>query len=158
MAFVNIAKQHQDNPFFPKIYGSKILKANTKRGNPQYILVVKMEQLVPLNSSKLDQTIPHLYKQLGFKLTDADRKSIEGIKDRDPAIERKILHQKLKNVFTGRSGAHTFETSNPEFKEAMDILFPWIQKFGEDLHTGNFMVRLTSTGPQLVIIDPFGVE
>ena len=46
-------------------------------------------------------------------------------------------------------------SQNPEFKEALNILKQWENNFHYDLHAGNWMFRLTSVGPNLVLLDPF---
>jgi sarcosine oxidase gamma subunit len=45
-------------------------------------------------------------------------------------------------------------TNNPRFKEALELLEPYFEAFGQDMHSGNAMIRLTGSGPQIVIIDP----
>jgi hypothetical protein len=37
----------------------------------------------------------------------------------------------------------------------MKLLYPYWKKYGNDMHEGNWMLRLSSHGPQLVALDPF---
>lgn len=130
--YIKIILQHQDNPFFPRIYNAKLYK---KSG--LYALFMEMEKLISLKDPKMIDTAYHIFRQLGldymsYRPWDWENSNfIEGLKQK---------------------------SNNPHFIEAVNILEPLFKKFISDLHKNNMMVRLTSSGPQLVITDPFEPE
>jgi len=131
--FVKLVIDHQDNPFFPKIYNAVLRKLP----HEEYELIVQMERLHKLSSRELFDITPQLFARLGIKLED-----LEDMWDylNDPDVWRYLIEN----------------TKNPKFAEALELLLsadPLLRT--HDLHVGNWMVRLTSVGPQLVIIDPF---
>ena len=154
LQFIKIIEQHQDNPFFPKIYSSNMVEAEVEGKDPEDILVLKMEKLHPITHPKLRSSAKRIYQSLGFELTPQDERTIAAIKDRDPNITIKILNNKMKGLFKGQRPKEGFDTLNPQFVEALRILGPLVRKLGSDMHEGNMMFRLTSVGPQLVILDP----
>jgi hypothetical protein len=121
---------HQDNPFFPRIYKAKIYKDEENL----YALRVEMEKLISLYDPKMIDTAPHIFRQLGLSFGSHDRNDWN-----NPAYVKDVIES----------------TNNPKFAEALRILSPYFQKFSSDLHKKNMMVRLTGSGPQLVITDPF---
>lgn len=132
--FIKLALEHQDNPFFPRIYDA-VLRTLP---NNEYELVVQMERLHKLSSRELADITPQLFKRLGFKLEDIEEDMWEYLNDPD------VWDFLIKN------------TKNPKLAEALSLLLqadPTLRR--HDLHFDNWMVRLTSVGPQLVIIDPF---
>lgn len=145
--YIKVILQHQDNPFFPRIYNAKIYK-EPKTTHSQYkhyffaneasyALFIEMEKLIPLKNPKMINTAPHIFRQLGLDYKDYDK----SLWDNPYFIEE------IKQ-----------ESNNPQFVEAVNILEPLFDKFISDLHKNNMMVRLTSSGPQLVITDPFQPE
>lgn len=139
--FVKAIQKHQNNPFFPRIYNAEI----NKEGD-MYALTMDMEKLVPLKSPKMIKTAPHIFSSLGLdwaKYGDlSDEKEAEWTYNRE-------LWDNEKTVKTMQTN-----TTNPQFAEAIQVIVPLMKKFGSDLHLANFMVRLTGSGPQLVITDP----
>lgn len=142
--FLKLILNHQDNPFFPKIYHAKIYKDST--GDMDHmVMIIQMEKLVPLTSSKIKDTAVQLFKQLGFGKWEND------IYELPLELEKLIFsatHNQLETFLD--------KSRNPKFKEAVQVIVPYIKKQDAgDLHVGNWMLRLTGHGPQLVIIDPF---
>lgn len=134
--FTKLALKHQDNPFFPKIYNASMRFLNT--GGQE--LVIQMERLHNIRDEDLAEAMKHMFERLGF-----DRDMLDTISSMYHYLSDPTKWNHLKT-----------HTNNPKFREALEILEPAIKKFdGHDLHLDNFMVRLTSIGPQLVIIDPF---
>ena len=144
--FIKLILDHQDNPFFPRIHKAKLVYNNR---TDTYELVAVMEKLVSLRNEKIRDVAEHLFNQMDIKVEDAvvherDKEDFRWLFDwfKDPENRKKIVQH----------------SKNPQFKQAMKLLEPYIQKYGQDLHGGNIMVRLTGHGPQLVIIDPFSIS
>jgi hypothetical protein len=130
ITYLKTVQAHQDNPFFPRIYKAKIYKDEENL----YALRVEMEKLISLYDPKMIDTAPHIFRQLGLSFGSHDRNDWN-----NPAYVKDVIES----------------TNNPKFAEALRILSPYFQKFSSDLHKKNMMVRLTGSGPQLVITDPF---
>lgn len=142
--FIELIRSHQDNPFFPRIYKHKVYKDKPlTHGRNQWNMtgIVVLERLTPLLDANLDERVwLSLFHNIGLTYI------------RDPGD--------LSRFFKNRSRlAKTLtETNNKEFAEAVRVLLS-MDRNEFDLHDGNWMVRLTSTGPQLVIVDPvFGED
>lgn len=139
VTFVKLALEHQDNPFFPKIYNAILRELTVSESGYPFELIVQMEKLHRMQTQELVDVVPHLFKRLGIEL---------------PSDDTFYLRQLFDDSNTRREYAE--KTQNPKFKEALELLEPLFKKFRfQDLHSGNWMIRLTSVGPQLVIIDPF---
>lgn len=134
-----------ENPYFPRVYVIKLEKDTNGLIRPMY----KMEKLYPgaiLNRSArgraLIQSIvdrsfgPNIvtsgsearWETVTNLLEDMMRFNLESYPDADPALIEAI--SLIKKLYTSDSD------------------------FDYDMHEGNAMYRLTSTGPQLVITDP----
>lgn len=133
--FIRMVLKHQDNPFFPRIYSAKIY--NTPNSN-DYTMVVTMEKLYPIyRNPKLDDIVID-----NFQLQGIDIKNV--IHLFDYLIIPKNRHMIAK------------KTRNPKLREALELLEPFFKSpnMFMDMHHGNWMMRLTGVGPQLVILDP----
>lgn len=133
--FIKLALDHQNNPFFPKIYNAVLRELSADIY--AFELIIQMERLHKITSEELFDVTPQLFKRLGFKLDD-----LEDMWDylNDPDIWKHLIEK----------------TKNPQFAEALSLILsvdPALR--AHDLHTDNWMIRLTSVGPQLVVIDPF---
>lgn len=144
--FIKMILDHQNNPFFPRIYSAKLVYNNR---TDTYELVVTMEKLVSLRNEKIKDVAEHLVAQLGIDVERAD--TLERDKE-----DFRWLFDWFKNPENRKKIAQ--KSKNPKFNEAMKLLEPYIEKYGQDLHGGNIMVRLTGHGPQLVIIDPYSIS
>lgn len=160
--FLDIILQHQDNPFFPKIYHARVYR--DKEGILDPILLVQMEKLIPITDEKIRDSVAGLFDQLGIgtkELSPAFKKHVSKYDKSTKKILSKTsaLSSKLMNAaMAGDSRAIArlgSRSKNPQFREAIKLLAPTMAQEGSDLHHGNWMVRLTGSGPQLVIIDPF---
>ena len=137
--FIKMIEQHQDNPFFPRIYRHHVYKNKPLKQShiSDYFMtgVVMMEKLYPLYRGPLDNdTIAAIFENLGLKFNTPD--------DLYPMFENRTAIQQVINT-----------TTNDTFADALRILIASGRK-SYDLHAGNWMVRLTSVGPQIVILDP----
>ncbi len=159
--FLRLAMKHQDNPYFPKIYGAKMYKTAfvdyTPRGamfddiDPQgdfspppslmdYTLYVVMEKLSPLSD-----------------ITDEDLKrfGIERFVDTRVGIKKHISDRvdvKFRQAFLDpKWRLHMITVAkDPNLKEALRLLEPLFRHFEPDMHLHNIMLR----GTQWVFIDP----
>ena len=162
--FLDIILQHQDNPFFPRIYHARVYR--DKEGILDPILIVQMEKLMKLTDPKIEDASADLLDQLGIGTTELSQHFKDHVKKSDWSKSTKrimtktsALNQKMmKLAMDGDANAIAklgSRSKNPKFREALKLLAPTMAKEGSDLHHGNWMVRLTGAGPQLVIIDPF---
>lgn len=143
--FIRLAMAHQDNPFFPRIHSAKIIKSpepkpNRPPNDSPYTLVVNMEKLQPYLLSNVTDAAHEMFQRLGVpeKVAQSDNPG--------------ALFNYLLSTSNRRELAN--KTPNPQFREALLALEPFIQEFDIDMHGGNWMVRLTGHGPQIVILDP----
>ncbi len=141
--FLKIILDNQDNPFFPKIYHARMYRSNTAKDDDHQFLVVQMEKLTPLTSSKIQDAALSLFNQLGFRGDHVD----DVARDIDRLASGSMSTSEVDNFLN--------KTKNPNFKKAVNLILPHMRKHGSDFHGGNWMIRLTGSGPQLVIIDPF---
>ena len=102
-----------------------------------YRLYIEMEKLIPLDNKKLEFVIPDLFDQLGIE-SDPDELHFS------EEWGTEAMHETIRK-----------ESKNPAFNEAFDLVRGLAQHNVLDLHAQNWMVRLTGSGPQLVILDPF---
>jgi hypothetical protein len=142
--FTQIAMGQEGNPFFPRFYKAKIVPHGQKMA-----LFVEMEKLQPITGEKIKHMIPHILKQIGISKIDLKRIIKSGFGDESHGDFSYVMNDWSKLKLMSR------KSKNPEFKKAIDALAPWVSQFNLDLHEQNWMFRLTGTGPQLVILDPF---
>jgi hypothetical protein len=156
MKFLQIILDHQDNPFFPKIYHARVYKDKDKRID-RLVLLVQMEKLTPLSSDKIEDAAIHLFDQLGFELNDVEERTIAAASyNSRQGVRLQMLTRYVDMFFDTTQDQDNLlqKSKNPKFNEAIKLLHPYMDGMS-DLHAGNWMVRLTGHGPQLVIIDPF---
>jgi len=155
VVFTQIAMANEGNPFFPRFYKAKMVPHGKEGMNT---LFVEMEKLQPLFSDKLKHMVPHLLKQLGIpkslfsKMKGIVSKSLNQDAS-DSMVRYAVFSHAMNNWPNLKQMAKN--TKNPEFSKAIAALKPWQNEFNLDLHKDNWMIRLTGSGPQLVIIDPF---
>lgn len=152
-----IQSHMKDNPFLPRIHIIDIKRSAKGLTKPSY----RMEKLWPYKvldvdslqaiGSKCFSNFGDLNKLLnGLSiLSSEDAKKDAVWKKICQLVYQLVTHQELDNV----------GDINPQLLQAADIINMVIAKdssFHNDMHYNNFMVRLTSTGPQLVITDPIG--
>lgn len=151
----NMILEHQDNPFFPKIYKAIIFKHYNPGG--AHKLYIEMERLHEMTADKLQHNQEAVLHSMGLDPSLIKGETEDHINDADQhlyaleEIMRLIMHpENIPADFITKS-------KNPKFIEAIEVLRKTHAESntGLDLHHGNYMYRITGTGPQLVIIDPF---
>lgn len=149
LIFVNLILNHQDNPFFPKIYNIKLYDLREfDDAKSSYMLIINMEKLRPIFNKNISDSTHELFKRLGFdesQLTKYDR----GFADHITADAYMTASENRAQLIK--------TTKNPQFREALQLLEPYFKKFGTDLHNRNWRLRMSNVGSQLVIIDPFTI-
>jgi len=179
--YIDMVMSHQDNPFFPKIYSAKVYEVVGVEGNmynnDEATMVVQMEKLTSFDSTKTQHLLPQLLKQFGISINDMDDNEAFINAANMSDVERshnanqaqgadandnlgKILSTKFRTA-GGRQELMN-STTNPQLRQALSLTHDIIEKLKHDkerpttgdLHHENIMVRLTSHGPQLVIVDP----
>lgn len=145
--FIETIRHNKANLFFPRIYRHSIYKNapfpivwnaqdHYEEGRRYYNMtgVVMMEKLYPLTSKVSRELIMTMFSRLGVVANDIGA---------------------LGQIFEDRAAVKRLaaETTNNEFAKALHLVLLLDTK-SFDLHFNNWMVRLTSTGPQLVILDP----
>lgn len=157
--YLKIIKNNPDNPFFPRIYKTRVYTApKSERFGRKYYMVVHMEKLLPLERSNVIHNVGSLLKQIGIPKSYADH-----IVATDPYSRNYIdvdVSIKLADLFDNENTRReiTNASKNPQFVEAMNEMEYLFQQFRSDLTANNFMIRITGHGPQLVITDPFYSE
>lgn len=177
--FLRLILNHQNNPFFPRIYAVKKYPINrldyesyqhlvkTSGGTPDFmdsdildnmdsLIIVVMEKLIPLE--KID---PMVIKGWFDMLNVVDLPDFEKVKKfiNSPRHAESAYHM-LAEVLNDASARWLIiqNTKHPKLKDALRLLGPLFNRHRSDIHDDNIMARLTSTGPQLVITDPIWTD
>jgi hypothetical protein len=130
--FLRVVMNHQDNPYFPKIYGVKKYQ-KTEDGRPN--LLVSMEKLNKMSEEDLQRYL-----------------EIVGIDTIPNESHIDFSHRVRKYWINPENRKHIFQkTIEPSLKQALRLLEPLFRHYRADMHFSNIMVR--SSG-QLVFIDP----
>ena len=168
METIELFMQHQKNPFIPRIYQAKHVSV---KGGGEW-MYVEMEKLYPFTKKNIRHMIPSTLKQIGV-----DQQNIDGLiklgvnKEETPEMPGEwsikawskdheiwaIIIDAFQEIFNDPMKLVQLSNNakNKQFKDAVQILLNLIHKYNLDLHPGNLMYRLTSIGPQLVLLDPF---
>ena len=156
LQFISIALKHQDNPFFPRIYKAKLYVHHEYGGT----LYVEMERLHPVKDANLQHNMVGIFKNI----LGVDEKALINIVKQHPAYAgRKVSEDVPIEALITRSMLSSSQlkelariSKNEQFTEAINSIAGVKGASAMlDLHPGNMMFRLTSVGPQLVIVDPF---
>lgn len=162
VVFTQMAIEHKDNPFFPKIYKAKVIPMEDPE-HGRYQMIVEMEKLQPLTGNKIRHMIPHILKQVGLEEKDVKKLIKSGVTNPNADMSNWLEDPKgQKAAIAFADIVNDWETlermaqysKNPQFAEAIQAIQDWNMDFNLDLHHDNLMFRLTSVGPQLVILDP----
>lgn len=128
--FLRVCLNHQDNPWFPKIYNAKLYKPSNK-------IIVKME--------KLEKITKEDYKKL-IKIFNVDYVVQSG---------RSMHHVEttLRGKFNTPQNVNDLirKTTNIQLQQAFRLLKPFFNRYGSDLHFDNVMKRKNG---QFVLLDP----
>lgn len=144
LKYVNLVLDHPDNPFFPKIYFAKLYQVKNKEAS----LMVELERLHEVTGERLIDVAREQFSRLGFKedVLIMVNNSLQGGRISELLDDAGFRKDLVTN------------SNNPKFKEAMTLLEPLLSGSVpgviNDMHAGNWMLRLTGHGPHLVISDP----
>lgn len=143
----------QSNPYFPKVYNIKTYQVRPNR--TEY--VVEMERLYELMNAEPEEIYSigdrlfKDYETLREAFLDEYRKTDYFTGNFE---ERDILAGLISRVVQRKISISHIQ--DKKFREALALIgniTKRTQHFS-DTHSGNFMIRRTSVGPQLVITDP----
>jgi hypothetical protein len=156
MHYIHEILNDPNNPFFPRIYSAKVYLQNDR-----YYLVVVMEKLQPIRGNKIADAAEHLLAQLGIDKAAIRRsRKRQGQDTRLDKEDRVIdLSFDIGTMLRDEDGIRELIelSDNEQFKHAMETIMKVKNSSHDhryDMHLGNWMVRLTGHGPQLVITDP----
>ena len=141
------------NPFIPRVY--VIDDRQDSRGVllPRY----RIEKLIPIRNERGEinvsvQVLAAWLNQLAPDYVESHHLE-QFIDDND----ERTLWAKIQYLLRTDTGSLVDEQAI-DAVALIDELLSWDDEIGNDMHTGNFMYRLTSVGPQLVITDPIAGE
>ncbi len=143
--FIKFIMDHQDNIHFPRIFNAKLYEKQSDAPNYKHSpfhLIVIMEKLHEVSNPKLHDAVFSAFRNAGFPAEVIE----------DSFQNHTKLHSYIDSYVDDTTVAKNSHLD--EFISAMKLLQPFIDEHGQDMSMNNFMLRLTSTGPQLVIIDP----
>jgi hypothetical protein len=138
LKFIRMVRKHQDNPYFPHIPNAKLYKTDqtAEDGTPIFRVLMQMEKLIPLKDKRIINIMDKKMRELGV-------------------LDKEHLSRAwLKILFKDKYSKLVSSSPDPQFREALKLLKPYIDEFGNDLHHKNIMVRPTSKGLQPVLMDP----
>jgi hypothetical protein len=153
--FIRVAKNHQDNPFFPRIgkikmYATKripdderdeqMLEILPGKFTPEfrdYMLVYVTEELIPTDTLPEEQVRDIIINLINTNSEKPLRQFVS------------MLFQTKKNRAILRN-----RSKNEYFTQALRLLEPLFSRFHPDVHLGNVMFRKSGDSYQLVFIDP----
>lgn len=140
---VGLHKRGIDNPYFPAVYEMKITRDPAGNTRPQYHLQA-LQQHTDYDVEALRGMAERMFKDPELIVTDQD-----GVNSAWGNICRV-----LKYAVEDQNFKHL---KDPDLIRALKYIQALMQKnkgWDLDMHSGNFLIRGTSTGPQLVITDP----
>jgi hypothetical protein len=171
--FLRICKNHQDNPYFPKIYAYKLYdnsydeddKSRFKqfraisgyRGSPpdwkDKILIVVTEKLEELKKNQ--RIVIPLLQQVGILPPDLTKlRYIDHTKPNNQGEIMPPLRAISRSFEELEDRKRIYNTTQDvQLKQAIRLLEPLFNSYYPDMHEGNIMLRLNPT-PHLVFIDP----
>lgn len=145
-----IAPYAKSNPYLPRVYVVNDNADETGNIKPQY----HMEKLFDFRKAPTSMLYAIIYKE--SPTPEQAEVAINKIK-------QKIQHGKI----TPEEGKFQLwydicnhikinSRNDPLIQEVLDIIAQLVRKKGykKDMHSGNFMIRRTSIGPQIVVTDP----
>jgi hypothetical protein len=153
--FVEICFKHSNNPFLPRFYTAKLYETNDSQS--QNVLIVTMEKLQAIRKaggSKIHDAVYEIFKQLRIfpNVQDEEHPMIQY----SDLEDQNLINDVIFNMFAESEMRDWLinNTPNPQLAEALQLLNPILELYYSDLHIDNIMFRLTSVGPQLVLMDP----
>jgi hypothetical protein len=161
--FLRVASNHQDNPYFPKVYFMKMYPMDdSSKAEREY----EMDLVYPneLPPGRRDNVIVSSMEKLNEFSTLGEQGGLAvlnaiGIHPKQP--ERKFNYpvstvNYISTLFEKpESRKQIFNlTTDPQLKQALRLMEPLFRKFHPDVHGGNIMYRNGPNGPHLVFVDP----
>lgn len=142
--FVRMARRHQDNPYFPKIYSIKLypltdVYRGTRPNQPTHKMMITTEKLFHIGPAMY----PLLEKIFHIKFDNQQ--------DYD-AMCKQLKYRHFSTTAWRRELMN--KTQDPKLKQALRLMEPLFRHYQPDMHLGNVMIRRTGGIPQLVIADP----
>ena len=137
----------QSNPVFPRVYDIIYKKYPNGQIKPDY----RMEKLLPLRTDVFNGI--ELGKYLAKKYLTSDE--VDKLNDIDTVVAD--IRDCLSPYFFKYHGHMNEVIKDKHLRDALILIKNVIasnSNFELDLHSGNIMLRQSSTGPQLVITDP----
>lgn len=146
--WVQAIKPYMDsNPYLPRVYVTELQKDNQGKIRPIY----KMEKLMQPTEFSAESLMGMADKM--FKYLDQYFENYTSVNSSPRSVFDAIVDI-IKEIMT--TGAYDI-IKDPLLDQAIelvDIVKNQNENFKYDIHRGNFMVRGTSIGPQLVFTDP----
>lgn len=133
----------ESNIFLPRVYQIKVTTDSNGKQIPKY----KIEKLRPYTDFSIESILG-----LANSLFPHFERDVRPGSLADISFVWKKMIKEIDNMINGRD----FTTDNDQLVQAIRIIQRIIDSgpYHNDMHSGNAMVRGTSTGPQLVITDP----
>lgn len=141
-----IAPYAKSNPYLPRVYVVDDKTDVTGKIKPRY----QMEKLVDYHEVPLNVLYALYYKEV----YEASRYVIDEIEDN---VSPENFDGVITNLWlTIINDVRKNSTNNSKIQQALDIIKDLCdtKEYERDMHMGNFMIRLTSIGPQIVFTDP----
>lgn len=133
------------NPFFPRIYSSSKLTGNDYH-SVRRVRIEKLEKLTNFTAKNVQsfEMIQNIFSNIsGYKL------------DYVGLTKYKIIYDLCEFIYDGIKNPSSYNGDNSKFKEAINFIHNLTSTSTKpDIHEDNLMLRRTSYGVQLVIIDP----
>jgi hypothetical protein len=160
--------QMAQNPFLPRVYVVDEREDENGQRIPRY----QMEKLYPPNIEMINSDmLMSIAEQVGVPQNEIDKKLSDPFllgwlatkeKDEYEIQKDKEFKKILWNLIIKTVSYEYFDKNNKELNQAYTmvnyITSSWRTRFEseiwEDMHSGNFMIRITNVGPQLVFTDP----
>lgn len=143
------------NPFLPKVYATDIKQAKNGQTRPSY-RIEKLHKYTELPIEAIAAIGRLCFPEFDEAKFDVDPSNIDAYVHRNHHMWEAICN--AIRLFTELGDTEIFGKPDQHLAAACWLVRRTVRRlgkpFGIDMHAGNFMVRITSTGPQLVITDP----
>jgi hypothetical protein len=134
----------------------KLYAPNTEMINSD--MLMGMAEQLGVNKTRLDKILGEVREWIQYVEKDYGTPMPEEKQDKE--LKRQFWGEIIRAL-----GRNDFDFRNDELQQALalvdDIVTTWDDDNGriwEDMHSGNFMIRITNVGPQLVFTDPIAGE
>jgi hypothetical protein len=142
----SLKKAGYSNPFFPQVYNVDITQDPKGNQRPRY----RIEKLQS-GDNYPQEALEGMYERLFYD--DITKKDFSNYANPSYAVWQEIAHE--VNLAVERSNYTNIR--DDQLREALMLIDKILQENPEwdvDLHGNNIRVRGSSTGPQLVLMDP----